>query len=372
MVNHQEQLPDTPRVWLLTGHRAGDNAQVHALARLLAQRLPGAVALEEKRLSWAAPRLLPNLALPPTLAVLSRQARAAITPPWPRLVIGVGRRAVPVARWIQRRAPAARIVWLGRPRAPLAWFDLLLTTPQYGLPADAPNVMMLDLPPAQQPHTEEEVLAHWRRRLAHLPRPWIAVLVGGARWPVLFDARDAARLGEQVERLRALTGGSWIVSTSPRTGIRQSRALHEALRQPGSFHFWRGGEHAADPLKNPHRALLALADCFVVTADSASMLAEAVRTGRATHMFALRESALAVHWRARSGLPRALAASGLLSPPRDMRAFARNLAEKRLARWLHETLSRSTAQKPCPPPSDAREQALEEAVQRIASWFAKA
>ena len=368
-----------PRIWLLTGQRAGDNAQVQALAAMVAEQarahLPEAPLLEEKSLSWSALRLLPNVLLPPTLAVLRASARAAITPPWPDLVIGVGRRAVPVARWIRQRNPALRIAWLGRPRAPLHWFDLLLTTPQYGLPADAPNVVMLDLPPAMPAQAEAQVLAHWRQRFAHLPRPWIGVLVGGARWPLLFDASDAARLGEAVQRLAAATGGSWIVSTSPRTGIRQARALHEALHQPGWFHFYRAGEAARDPLKNPHRALLALADCFVVTADSASLLAEAVRTGRPVHMFPARQGALAPRWRADAGLARWLAEHGLLSPPRNMRAFAERLARQGLARWLQAApfAAGKTAggAAPCAGgASDLRETALEEAVSRIASWLA--
>lgn len=368
-----------PCIWLLTGHRTGDNAQVRALGELVvakaAEHLPCTPMLEEKPLAWSAVRALPNALLPPTLQVLSLQARARIKPPWPDLVIGVGRRAVPVARWIRQRNRAARIVWLGRPRAPLHWFDLLLTTPQYGLPEDAPNVVMLDLPPAQPPAADEEVLEHWQRQLAHLPRPWIGVLVGGARWPLLFDATDAARLGQAVEQLRAQAGGSWIISTSPRTGVRQARALHEALRQPGWFHYWRNGASAHDPLRNPHQALLALADCFVVTADSASLLAEAVRSGKPVHIWPMRRSPLVPRWRADAGIMRQLAASGLLSPPRDMQHFARRLVRAGRARWLkpqEDDDVDKAATAPCTATaSGLRETALEEAVARIASWLAE-
>jgi len=234
------------RIWVLTGARAGDNAQALALAEMVQEACENDSIVEEKRLSYNALRFLPNILIPPSQAVLQQAARAQLTPPWPDLVIGVGRRSVPVARWIRQRNPAARIVWLGRPRAPLAWFDLLLTTPQYGLPEDLPNVVMLDLPPAAPPVNDEEELARWREKFAHLPRPWTGVLVGGARWPVLFDAEDARRLGRAVERFRAAVGGSWLVSTSPRTGIRQARALHEALARPGWFFFWRGGSGLHD------------------------------------------------------------------------------------------------------------------------------
>ena len=352
------------RIWMLTGARAGDNAQVRALAEKLTDCFRNhetVVTREEKHLTYNALRLFPNILLGATRAVLRSTAKKSLAPPWPDLVIGVGRRAVPVARWIRRRHPSARIVWLGRPRAPLSWFDLVLTTPQYGLPEDVPNLVMLDLPPAPPPARDERALVRWRERFAHLPRPWLGVLVGGARWPLLFDAGDAHRLGRMVEQMRARTGGGWLVSTSPRTGVRQARALHEALSPPGWFHFWRAGGRAED---NPHRAILALADCFVVTSDSASMLAEAVRTGRTVHLFAVRRSLLAPRWRAQRGLLRWLAVHGLLSPPRDMRAFCQRLVAGGLARWLDPARAECGRA-----PSVLREKALEEAVERIARWF---
>ncbi len=343
-----------PVIWALTGARKGDNAQALALARAVARETGGQAV--EKRLYYNALRALPNILLKPGLAVLTAQGRATLGPPWPDLVIGVGRRGVPVARWIKAQShDRARLVALGRPRAPLAWFDLVLTSAQYGLP-EAPNVMTLQLPPASPPAAPDD-LARWREKFSALPRPWTAVLVGGARWPVLFDAQIARRLGEAVEHERALTGGSWIVSTSPRTGQRQARALHEVLRKPGYFYYWRENMKPAD---NPHRALLALADRFVVTSESASMIAEALRTGKPVSLFPMPQSRFAPHWRARRGLMRVLASAGILTPPRDMRAFCRHLAQQGALRFTTD------------PPRELpswREETLSEAIARIAAWF---
>jgi len=147
---------------------------------------------------------------------------------------------------------------------------------------------------------------------------------------VLFDASDAARLGRIVEEERARTGGAWIVSTSPRTGVRQARALHEVLKKPGYFYYWRENMKPGD---NPHRALLALADRFIVTAESASMIAEALRTGKPVVLAPMRRSPLAPRWRAESGMARRLAESGWLSPPRDLEAFSARLIQAGAARW---------------------------------------
>ncbi len=349
-----EAMPKRPLIWALTGSRAGDNAQVLALAHAVAVARDAVVV--EKPLSYTPLRLLPNILLPPGTAVLDAASRRRVEEePLPDLVIGVGRRSVPVARQIRKASRGrARLVWLGRPRAPLDWFDLIITTAQYGLP-ERSNVIMVDLPPAA-PVAPPEDLEIWRERFSDLPHPQVAVLVGGERWPIRFDAREAHRLGAAVNVLLRRLGGSWIVSTSPRTGIRQSRALHEVLKKPGYFYYWREGHR-----ENPHRALPALADAFVVTSDSASMIAEAVRSGKPVLIYRLPRSPLAPRWTARRGFMRKLLELGILSPPRDMDAFCNRLKARGLVCFLaDETDGRLPSAV-----STLREKDLEEAIARI-------
>ena len=60
---------------------------------------------------------------------------ALLQPPWPDLVVGIGRRTVPVARWIQQRSGGRTdLVRLGHPRADNDLFDLVITTRQYPVP----------------------------------------------------------------------------------------------------------------------------------------------------------------------------------------------------------------------------------------------
>ena len=129
----------TPRVWLLLGHKAGDNNQVLALAEALAW------PWEEKRIVYRPWELLSNRLIGVTLCGIDRGASSPLQAPWPDLVISSGRRNEPVSRWIRRQAPAARLVHVGRPWAPLDTFDLIVSTPQYLLP-DRANVLVNDLP----------------------------------------------------------------------------------------------------------------------------------------------------------------------------------------------------------------------------------
>src|SRR5690606_26966867 len=96
------------------------------------------------------------------------------------------------------------------------------------------------------------------------------------------DVTAGSAMGRVTAELAATIGGSLLVTTSPRTSETAAAAMARAIEQSGTSHFlhrWR------PDATNPYLGFLALADRFVVTADSASMLAEAASTSRPTAVF---------------------------------------------------------------------------------------
>ncbi|GAB4348878.1 MAG: ELM1/GtrOC1 family putative glycosyltransferase [Immundisolibacter sp.] len=265
----------SPTVWLLHGRHAGDNAQIDALAAAVGW------PAQTRRLRFSPLSRLPGW-LKGARPVGLTASEPALAPPWPDLVIAAGRRSASVARWIARRSGGrTRTVLLGRPRAPLSAFDLVLTTPQYGLPVRG-NVLHLPAPLAAGAAPDAKTLDQWRARWVALPRPWIALLVGGDRAPYCLDVGQARRLGEAACALAARLGGSVLATTGPRTTPAAAEALFAALGDRAFRHRFAPGQRDED---NPYRALLALADQFVVTGDSASMLAEAAASGKPVAVF---------------------------------------------------------------------------------------
>ncbi len=312
------------RIWVLEGARRGDNAQAHALAARLTPQY------STRRLVYNKLYRVPNIVLGARLTSLDRNASDDLHSPWPDLVISAGRRSVPVARWIRKQSGGkTRLVQIGRPRAPLDWFDLIITSPQYGLPAAA-NLVELPLPFTDPPGRAEEH-ADWQQQFTRLPRPWVGVLVGGTGWPYKLDEAAAHKLAAAASRLAHDTGGSLLVSTSPRTGRVQSKTIERALVVPAHVHHWTG------PEDNPHKAILAFADRFLVTSDSISMIAEACATARPVELFDLPEVSWRLRWQAASGIMETLARHGVLSPPRDMSIVHRVLHERHLVTWHGET-----------------------------------
>jgi uncharacterized protein len=258
-----------PRVWLLRGRHAGDNAQLDAVAHAL-----GWPCERFDLAFWPGLPRLPGWLKGATRLGL-RGSRPPLAPPWPDLVLAAGRRSAGVARWVVRRSGGrTRSVLLGRPRAPLRAFDLVLSTPQYGLPARG-NLMHLPGPFGTAAQAPDAAVATWRRRLARLPRPWLVALVGGSRRPYRFGVAEAHALGAALAREATARAGSVLVCGAPRTAPEALAALAAAVGDRAEVYRFR----AHDP-ENPYRAWLALADALVVTGESASLLADAVATGK--------------------------------------------------------------------------------------------
>lgn len=266
-----------PAVWLLHGHKAGDNNQVLALA----EALPWPYAI--KQLAYRRWELLSNRLLRVTLAGTDPAHSSPLHAPWPDLVITAGRRNEPVARWIRKQSGGrTRLVHVGRPWAPLDCFDLIVVTPQYFLP-ERDNILHVDLPLHRISRTRLDSIAQaWEGRFQHLPKPWWTVLLGGDSGPFVFTPAKARQLADWLNQRLADDGGSLLLTNSARTPTAAYAAFKAALTAPHEAFSW--GESSAE---NPYLAYLALADRLVVTGESMSMLAEAVVSGAPLYIFDL-------------------------------------------------------------------------------------
>lgn len=335
-------------VWAVLCYRAGENSQILALAEALA--LP----FEVKRLAYRPGGRLVEVWRGANLLGIDRRRSSPLEPPWPELVISAGMRNEPVCRWIVKQSGGrTRYVHIGKPWGRLEDFDLVITVPEYPVP-DAPNVVrnrlsLHRLTPQQLAHA-----AHaWQPRFEHLPRPWIAVLAGGYSGPHAFDPENARRLGQEASAMARRLGGALLVTTSARTSMRAAAALRASIDVPCFFHRWRP-EGA-----NPYFAFLALAERFIVTCESATMLAEACATGKRVYMFDLDAPATSLAKacrrlvepdRVRAFLYRRLLWG--IAPrriTRDIRVVHRFLLDSGRAVWLGEEFTREP-----PPPLDER------------------
>ncbi|MDN5850880.1 MAG: mitochondrial fission ELM1 family protein, partial [Nitrococcus sp.] len=222
------------------------------------------------------------------------------------------------------------------------------------------------------PRRLQQAAAHWAARLRDLPRPLIALLVGGNSSSYTLDAVTARRLGREASGYAREAGGTLLITTSPRTPPEAMQELFEAVDCPAFRHAWR----PQDP-DNPYLGFLQLADRFIVTADSASLVIEACGTGKPVAVF---------YWPSRhrrrdhhgggGGLQSAqrrwrhkvfdgFVNWGLIKPARDFTAYYRVLEEHGLiTAFGQERMSRARQ------PLDDMERAVARIRQLMSSRFA--
>lgn len=269
--------PPAPRIWLLLSDKLGDNAQVLRVAEALGW------PYETRRI---VPKRIFRTGKPWVTASLYHVDKARsdpLQPPWPDLILTIGRRPSMAALWIKKQSGGrSRIVMIGRPRRLLDRFDLVVTSSHYRLPEE-PNVLRLDLPLLGFDEAKVAAAADSESgRFAALPRPLTALMVGGPTGPMVLDAQIAERLARDAGRASVAAGGSLYVTTSRRTPPAVVEALRAALPPDAQLYRWR-----PDAEDNPYLALLAQADRFIVTGDSISMMVEIARLGKPLAIYPL-------------------------------------------------------------------------------------
>ena len=197
--------------------------------------------------------------------------------PVPALAIGVGGMGAAVGAALRRRG--ARVVQVQAPRMDARRFDLVVVARHDEL--SGPNVLVTRT--ALHRATPERLAAAravWLPRLAHLPRPLVAVLVGGSNGRFRLGATEGGALAAQLAAMMARDRVGLALTASRRTDPVVRAALEAALRPLGAMVWDMTGE-------NPYLGLLACADAIIATIDSVSMVSEAVATSAPVLLAAL-------------------------------------------------------------------------------------
>ncbi|NWG46186.1 MAG: mitochondrial fission ELM1 family protein [Alphaproteobacteria bacterium] len=268
-----------PVIRALTDGRAGIRTQVLGLAEALAARTGGRVveasvrlrpafaALPERLLAWLVP-----LGLSP---VRLDAPEGGV----PDVLIAAGRAGLAASLSARRHAPQVFRVQIQDPRLDPALFDAVIAPAHDGLEGE--NVLaLLGAPNRITPARLAEAKEAWETRLAHLPRPRAAILLGGPSRAYRFGPAEAARIAAGLQDLAARWPGGFLLTGSRRTDPAALATIAAALPADRSF-LWDGrGE-------NPFFGFLAHADHVLVTEDSTNMITEAAATGRPVHLLPL-------------------------------------------------------------------------------------
>jgi mitochondrial fission protein ELM1 len=196
---------------------------------------------------------------------------------WPDLWIATGRATLPLSARVRERSGGKTfVVQTQDPRWNIAAYDLVVAPAHDGVTGS--NVLSI----TGSPHrvTAERLAegsAAFADRLEPLPRPRVAVLIGGRSRAFDLTETHAADLAGRIATAVEAAGGSLMLTFSRRTPEAAKAVMTARLNHlPGLI--WDGEG------PNPYFAFLKFADHILVTEDSANMAAEAASTGAPVHI----------------------------------------------------------------------------------------
>jgi mitochondrial fission protein ELM1 len=203
--------------------------------------------------------------------------------PWPDLLIATGRQSVPASLYVRTQSRLAgtptRTVQIQNPIIAPTHFDLVVAPLHDKL--NGPNVIStLGALHRVTPKRLADDAAALRARVAHLPLPYIGVLIGGANGSYRLGTSEIRAMAQSLSALAARMGASLIITPSRRTGENNVAILRDALGETPAF-LWDGQS------ENPYYGILGMADFLIVTADSVNMISEACASGRPVYIYDL-------------------------------------------------------------------------------------
>lgn len=264
-------------IWVVSDGRIGMENQALGLAEAFQRLTPADISVRRIRWRKAFDKLPSALKASWMLDLSSDSTEPAAGEAWPDVWIATGRATLPLSARV-RAASAGQtlVVQTQDPRWRNAAYDLIVAPAHDGV--EGPNVVSI----TGSPHrvTRERLAgaaADFADRLAALPHPRVAALIGGRSKAFDLTEAHAADLAARIARAVETAGGSLMLTFSRRTPEAAKAAMTARLAHlPGLI--WDGAS------ANPYFAFLHFADHVLVTEDSANMAAEAASTGRPVHI----------------------------------------------------------------------------------------
>ena len=258
-------------IWVASDGRAGIENQALGLAEAVQRLTPAEITIKHIRWRPIFDRLPSALKTPAMLA------SAPLIAPWPDLWIATGRATLPLSTRVKTWSGGKSfVVQTQDPRWANDRYDLIVAPAHDGLSGD--NVFEITGSPHRiTPQRIAQAAPAFADRIAPLPHPRIAVLIGGKSKAFDLPPAHAADLADQIADAVRASGGALMLTFSRRTPDAAKAAMSERLSAlPGWI--WDG---AGD---NPLFGFLHFADHILVTEDSANMAAEAASTGKPVHV----------------------------------------------------------------------------------------
>ncbi len=264
---------EQPHIWILTSGEIGMINQALGLAQASGFSLSQKKIILKKRYKFLPGDIAARMA---GLNVLHLNSDS-LKPPYPDIIIACGRRSIAAALALKAQAPKKIfLAYIHHPRINFNLFDMVI--PSYHDAVSGKNVY----PTGPSLHRVTiETLNEARKKFPfpELSRPLLSVLIGGNRRSHRMKLAIADEAGKQLQQLSKKFGIA--LSFSRRTPYGAWLGFIRHLRGCHNIYIWD------ETTENPYFGMLAQADAILVSAESVSMISEAIFTGKPVYLLEL-------------------------------------------------------------------------------------
>lgn len=264
--------------WVVTEGKAGMELQGLALAEALA--IP-TISFKRVHLRFPWIYLSPRFRMLKNLSISKKGDQLA--PPYPDLIITVGRRSVIAGLLIKQYSPNSKLICVQNPYISPKHFDILIPA-QHDAVKPSVNVIAsfgslhritsqkLDL--ARQEF--EEVFSKYTS-------PRIGVIIGGNSRSYSMDLQAIKNYMNQLKLLQQQHGAALLITASRRTP--QDVLDYLVSCKSENIFYW---DYLNTEIPNPYMGILASSDALLVTCESVNMISEACATYLPVYMLPLK------------------------------------------------------------------------------------
>lgn len=273
-------------IWVLIDSRPGTASQAIGLAE--------EIGLDYRiiNLEYGFLSLLPNIFFSDSILRLNQKSRKKINEfnYLPSLVISAGRRSAPISLYLKNKSKnQTKIIQIMNPNLDFKKFDLVILPKHDGyVEEDYPNLITTigSLTKAKIDDGQKFL------ELRNIKKTKIALLIGGSSNKTKFTTESAQKLAKISSKIAQEKNAILLILNSRRTSRDITEAVKSSLECDHQFFDW---PEVKD--NNPYLAIVGLADYFVITGDSVSMISECCSTGKPVYIFDEKDISSAKHHR---------------------------------------------------------------------------
>ena len=273
-------------IWLLLDDRAGNCSQVLGVGKALKSKYIS------KNIKYNNLSKLPNILLKETINHIKLSDRKQFKPPWPKIIIGCGRKSAPIGLWIKKQSnnysKYIQIMW---PSYPYKDIDLIFT-PYHDKVSPKKNVMnIITAPNIIDKNLLDKSKLKWKKNLELLNKPRIAIIIGGDTKKYKLTSKHISLMFSKIKNVIS-KDISLMITTSRRTSKNSFKRIKKEIADLNNQKIlWDINSNSP----NPYYGFLSYADIVIVTGDSISICSEVCATGKPLLIFAPDDITLKKH-----------------------------------------------------------------------------